>query len=202
MISGQTLKSKDLRGPIEIAVIVIVAILVAVIVRTFLLQLFYIPSESMDPTLKKSDKIFVNKLSYKFHEVDRGDIIVFKAPKVVYDNSVLQHKADPRNPIIKDLVKRVVGLPGESIEGKCSNGAQICELDLFVNGKKLNEPYLVPGIQNAPFSTGEIPADSYFVMGDNRDGSEDSRVFGTIKENTVIGRAFFRLWPASNFGFL
>lgn len=202
MIKRDFLKDKNLRGPIEITVIVIVAVVVAIVVRAFLLQLFYIPSPSMDPTLKVNDKIFVNKLSYNFHDIERGDIVVFDAPKSIYENSVAQHNINKDAPVIKDLIKRVIGLPGETVEGKCKDDSLMCELDIYIDGKKLNEPYLVPGMLNAPFSSGQIPANSYFVMGDNRDNSEDGRIFGPIDKDMIVGRAFFRIWPGSKFGFL
>lgn len=180
------------RNSIELFIIVGTAILVALIVRTFFLQLFYIPTTSMVPTLKVNDKIFVNKIAYKFNDVDRGDIIVFDSPDMIRD----------QNPKIRDLIKRVIGLPGETVEGKCPQGESFCEVDIYVNGKKLNEPYLVPGLQYRPFPAETVPANSVFVMGDNRDNSEDGRVFGPIPKDDIVGRAFFRLWPANSFGFL
>ncbi len=178
------------RGFIELALIVGIAIIVAVVVRTFLLALFFIPSPSMDPTLKVNDKIFVNKLSYKFHSLERGDIVVFDAPPSI------------RTDEIKVLVKRVVALPGETIEGKCATGDGPCKVEIFIDGKKLNEPYIGDDIFYLPFDPINIPANSVFVMGDNRGNSEDARVFGPIPSNTVIGRAFLRIWPFSGFGFL
>jgi len=178
------------RGLVELAVILVVAVLVAIIVRTFLLALFYIPSPSMDPTLKVNDKIFVNKLSYKFQDIERGDIVVFDAPASI--------KTDK----IKVLVKRVVALPGETIEGKCEQDNGPCNVEIYIDGKKLNEPYIDDEIVYSPFSPISIPANSIFVMGDNRGNSEDARVFGPVPADTVIGRAFLRIWPASGFGFL
>ena len=174
----------------EIVIILIIAVIAAVLVRAFLLQLFYIPSPSMEPTLKVNDKIFVNKLSYKFHEIDRGDIIVFDAPASV--------KSDK----IKDLIKRVVALPGETIEGKCESGNGPCNVDIYIDGKKLNEPYIGDDIFYSPFSAVTVPANSVFVMGDNRGNSEDARVFGPIPKDTIVGRAFLRIMPLSGFGFL
>ena len=168
------------RGLVELAIILVVAIFVALIVRTFLLALFYIPSPSMVPTLKVNDKIFVNKLSYKFHGIERGDIVVFDAPASI--------KTDE----IKVLIKRVVALPGETIEGKCAQGDGPCNVDIYIDGKKLNEPYIGDDIIYAPFTARTIPANSIFVMGDNRGNSEDARVFGPVPKDTVIGRAF--LW--------
>ena len=122
--------------------------------------------------------------------MERGDIIVFDAPEQV------------RTEKIKDLLKRVVGLPGDTVEGRCANNETTCEVDIYVNGKKLNEPYLVDGLQYSPFPPITVPANSVLPMGDNRDNSEDGRVFGPIPKDTIVGRAFFRLWPISGFGFL
>lgn len=187
---SESTQEQNYRGIIEVVVIVVVAVLVALIVRTFLLQLFYIPSASMDPTLKVNDKIFVNKLSYKIHDVNRGDIIVFDAPVAV------------RTEKIKDLVKRVVGLPGDSVEGRCPDSQKQCVVKIFINGKEFKEPYLETGIVYAPFEPISVPANAVFVMGDNRDDSEDGRFFGPISEDTIVGRAFFRLWPPSGAGLL
>jgi signal peptidase I len=188
---GSSSSSQDAkRNIVEIVVIVVVAVIVAIFVRLFLLQLFYIPSPSMDPYLKVNDKIFVNKLAYKFHDIKRGDVIVFDAPEGVKTEKV------------KDLIKRVVGLPGDTVEGRCPNGETKCVVQIYVNGKRLKEPYLVPGIVYGTFTPIQVPANSVFVMGDNRDDSEDGRFFGPTPKKTIVGRAFFRIWPASGFGFL
>lgn len=180
----------NFRGTIEFVLIIVTALVIALIIRMFLLQVFFIPSPSMDPYLKVNDKILVNKLAYKFHDVERGDVVVFDAPKSIRTNK------------IKDLVKRVVALPGETVEGRCPDGETSCELEMYINGKKLEEPYLVDGIIQKPFGPVSVPSNSIFVMGDNRDDSEDSRFFGPIAKSTIVGRAFFRIWPGSGFGFL
>ena len=202
MQSFKSLTNANTRGIIEISVIVVVAVVVAIIVRTFLLQLFYIPSASMDPYLKVKDKVFVNKLSYSFHDIERGDVVVFEAPESVRKSSEAQQAVNSSIPVINDLIKRVVSLPGESVQGRCKNNENICVIDIYIDGKKLNEPYLEPDILYATFGPVEIPAGSYFMMGDNRDGSDDGRVFGPIPKDDIVGRAFFRLWPMSEFGFL
>lgn len=172
------------------AVIVVAAVLIALLVRLFLLQLFYIPSPSMDPYLRVNDKIFVNKLAYQFHNIERGDVIVFDAPDSVRTNEV------------KDLIKRVIGLPGDKVEGRCPDNQTQCVVEIYVNDRKLTEPYLVEGIVYEPFPPIQVPANSVLVLGDNRDESKDGRVFGPIPKDTIVGRAFFRLWPGNGFGFL
>jgi len=163
--------------------LIVGAFLIAVVVRAFLFQAFYIPSASMEPTLQKNDRVLVNKLSYKLHDVHRGDIIVFKAPKDV-------------NPPVKDLVKRVIGIPGDTVEGRADGY-------VYVNGKRIHEPYLKPpGITTPGFSKRTVPPDHYWVMGDNRVVSEDSRFFGFIPKKDIVGRVFIRIWPLSRIDLL
>jgi len=161
--------------------LVVLALVIALLIKTFLFQAFYIPSESMTPTLKVHDRVLVNKLSYKLHDVHRGDIVVFKAPP----------HADPG---IDDLVKRVIGLPGEVVAG---HGGHV-----FINGKQLPEKYLPRGVTTSEFEARTIPTDSYWVMGDNRGNSKDSRSFGFITKNQIVGRVFLRIWPITRFGIM
>jgi len=177
-------RSSGLRSAVEWAVIIAVALLGALLIRTVLFQAFFIPSASMDPTLKVHDRILVNKLSYRLHPVHRGDIVVFKRSPNMAEQG------------IKDLVKRVIGLPGETIQSAPDGQVEI-------DGHILAEPYLVPGINMGPPITKQIiPAGEYFVMGDNRDDSADSRVFGPIKRSQIVGRAFILIWPIPDFRLL
>lgn len=150
-----------------------VALLLALAIRTFVVQAFKIPSGSMLPTLQIGDHILVNKFLFYFRPVQRGDIIVFKFPQ---DES-------------RDFIKRVIGLPGETVE--------IRGKEVLVNGKPLDEPYAVYG--DWPMGRlGErerlgpivIPPERLFMMGDNRDHSMDSRVWGFLDVNKVKGKAF------------
>lgn len=185
----------------EWVVLVTAALLIAVLIKTFLFQPFYIPSGSMEPTLHVNDRIFVNKLSYRLHDVNRGDIVVFETPPGQDSTRV------------KDYVKRVIALPGEAVAGR--NGA------VWINGRRLDEPYVSSACSDAlggaPFdpkaraasdpltgfdAQGRILPGYVFVMGDNRCNSTDSRVFGAIKESTIVGRAFLRIWPVSRLGLL
>ena len=159
------------------------------LIKTFLFQAFYIPSDSMVPTLKKNDRVIVNKLSYHLHPVHRGDIIVFKSPR----------DGQPIDPGVKDLVKRVIGLPGETVEGRADG-------HIYINGKVLKESYLPKGQSpGADFAPIKVPADSYWVMGDNRSNSRDSRFFPKshfIRKKDIVGRVFLRLWPLNRLGIL
>jgi signal peptidase I len=171
------------RATVEWVVILVAALAVALVVKTFLIQAFYIPSGSMEPTLKPGDRVLVNKLSYDLHGVHRGDIIVFKSPP-----------SEASDPSIKDLIKRVIGLPGDKI--------QAIDGQVYINGKLLKEPYLPPGTITTSLPLTTVPAGQYFVMGDNRGNSKDSRFIGTIPKHLIVGRAFVRVWPLSGLNLL
>jgi signal peptidase I len=160
-------------------------IAIALLVEAFLIQAFWIPSPSMEPTLDVGDRVLVNKLSYKFHDVNRGDVVVFERPPGA---------STGQNGEIKDLIKRVVAVGGDTIEAKEGN--------VFVNGEQVDEDYLEPGTptDNLPLTT--IPDGQVFVMGDNRTNSEDSRIFGPIDEDAIVGRAFIRVLPITDIGWL
>jgi signal peptidase I len=182
VVSKARRRSNGTRQAIEWALLVVGALVIALVIKTFLFQAFYIPSASMDPTLKVHDRVLVNKLSYHLHPVHRGDIIVFKAPAV------------ERTAQIKDLVKRVVGLPGDVISARSGH--------VYINDRLLKEPYLPKGTTTEDLPRTVIPPGNYYMMGDNRAASSDSRVFGPIPRSTIIGRAFVKMWPLSRLGFL
>jgi signal peptidase I len=181
------------RWVLEWVAVLIVALGVALVVRAYVVQTFYIPSASMEPTLMIGDRILVDKLSYHLHAVHRGDIVVFAKPPL-----------EPAAPGVKDLVKRVIGLPGETISS--------ADGEVWIDGKPLAEPWLPKGTITTGI-TGEIPgcirvaggckipAGEYFVMGDNRGDSSDSRVFGPIPKSLIVGRVVFRIWPIDRIGF-
>ncbi len=168
-------RSSPLRGALEWVAILVGAVVVALVIKTFLFQAFYIPSVSMEPTLKVKDRVIVNKLSYDFHDVHRGDIVVFKSPP------------GEESATVKDLIKRVIALPGETVEAH--NGR------VLINGQTLEEPYLVDGVTTGEMEPHTVPAGHVWVMGDNRPNSKDSRFFGSIDEDLIVGRAFIRVWP-------
>ena len=164
------------RRVIEWAAVVVFAVLVAGALRTFVVQAFYVPSGSMLPTLQIGDRIVVIKLGYTIH---RGDIVVFKRPPA--DAGTTD----------KDLVKRVIGLPGETISSRGNT--------VLINGRPLAEPWLprLTGIcaesaENIPRT--KIAPGHYFVMGDCRGDSADSRVWGTLPGSLVVGRVFVTVW--------
>lgn len=170
-----------LRGAAEWFVVLGSAVIVALLLRAFLFQAFFIPSESMEATLLVHDRVLVNKLSYRFGDVQRGEVVVFR-------------RLDDQPGQFRDLIKRVIGLPGETIEARDNT--------IYIDGLVLIEPYLTPGEVIGDFDPVQIPEGEFFVMGDNRDNSGDSRVFGTIQEDQLTGRAFFLFWPIDRIGSL
>ena len=178
------------RALLEWIVIAVCAVVLAMLIEAFFLQAFSIPSSSMAPTLESGDRVMVYKLGYRFHDVGRGDVIVFELSN---ESSSAQ-----------DLIKRVVAVGGDTFE--ISNGT------VSVNGTTLDEPYLEhlnSTYAKAPIAGCAKPAVPHrcvvpegrlLVLGDNREFSRDGRFFGTIDENAVVGRAFMRYWPPSNFG--
>lgn len=180
--------------------VIAVAVIVALVIRTFVAQAFYIPSESMEPLLQRNDRVVVDKLTYDFDDISRGDVIVFEKP------------ADAPGSDIADLIKRVVGLPGETI---VIDGGSV-----YIDGALLEEPYLTDGTFTGqgsgtpqPGATGIaqrcgvpdpciVPDGYVFVMGDNRSNSKDSRWtdLGYISDEQLVGRAFVRVWPLSRLG--
>ena len=180
------------RGVLEWVGVVLGALVVALLVKQFLFAAYYIPSPSMEPTLTDGDRIVVNKLSYRLHEVNRGDVVVFQ-------------RATPQSDGINDLIKRVIALPGETIE--------VVDGRVYVDGGLLLEPYLTardstggfplpPGCIGASGSINRctVPDEHVFVMGDNRRNSKDSRFIGPVAESDIVGRAFLRVWPLGDLG--
>jgi signal peptidase I len=189
-------RSRWKRMLIEWVVLIAAALAIAFLIKTFLFQAFYIPSGSMEPTLEIGDRVLVNKLSYDFHDVHRGDIIVFVAPKSAQSGG------------ISDLVKRVIGLPGDIVTGRPDG-------DVYIDGRRLNEPYLpkdtpttfttVPPFCGRPPDGNPgcvVPQGRLFVLGDNRTESKDARFFGSIPESSIVGRVFVRIWPLNRLGFM
>jgi len=165
-------------------VVVGVALLVAILVRTFLLAHFVVEGKSMMSTLHENDRVFVNKMSYRLHDPNRGDVVVL-------------HEITGASQ--RDLIKRVIGLPGEEIEME--------DCVVRIDDQVLQEPYLDPTIVT-PGNCGEnfeprtVPDGHVFVMGDNRPGSQDSRSLGFISYDDLVGRAFVVFWPSSDWQWL
>ncbi|MGZ4677758.1 MAG: signal peptidase I [Acidimicrobiia bacterium] len=165
----------NLRNVVEWIVIIAIAVGFAFVVRAYAFQTFYIPSESMVPRLKTDDRVLVNKLAYDIRDPHRGDVVVFKTPPG-------SHITD-----MSDLVKRIVGLPGETIQGR--------DGQIYIDGKVLPEPYLPADVKSKDFGPVKIPANSYFMLGDNRQYSNDSTVWGPANRDLFVGPVFAGIWP-------
>jgi signal peptidase I len=186
---------------VELPVLLLVALAVAVMIKTFLIQPFYVPSESMLPTIEVNDRVMISKLNYQFADPERGDIVVFISPfndeidNESFIDSVVRHVLEAvgiRTASADDLIKRVVAVGGDTVEVKGGY--------LIVNGLQINEPYLMSHGPMPDFGALVVPPESVFVMGDNRAVSYDSRKFGAIPEDDLLGEAVVRIWPLSRLG--
>lgn len=178
----------------EWAIVITVALGVAIVIRTFVVAPFYIPSDSMFDTLHTDDRILVNKLSYRLHDVHRGDVVVFRKPPTV-------NFGDEK---VEDLIKRIIGVPGDTLEFR--------DCGVVVNGLDLEEPYTDGACTEPPNQTVDpeqdgvvvVPDDSFFVMGDNRRAGQsyDSRFWGFVDDDLIVGRAFVIIWPKGHWAWL
>ena len=191
-------RSRARRLALDAAVLVVAIVVITTLLRTLVAQAFYIPSLSMAPQLEVQDRIVVSKLSYRLHDVRRGDVVVFDAPDEVepadeppsLSSRVLRAVLEGVNvvkPTTTEYVKRVIGLPGERVAGRGGN--------LFIDDRRLVEPYLPPGLTTEDFAEVAVPEGELFVLGDNRGSSFDSRRFGPIERSSVVGRAVVKVWP-------
>lgn len=214
---------------IELVVIVAVAVGLALLIQAFVVKPYRIPSRSMVPELQVGQRVLVNRIDGRFGTPDRGDVVVFRPPAGAGDNTcgvkdgqeylpgkvyisgndgaLAERMACPLGTPGKyeeTYIKRVVGLPGERLK--------IIRGHAWINGKQLNEPYINPGgscdVPDAVSSDCTysleitIPPDSFFMMGDNRDASDDSRYWGPVPKQNVIGEAFVTYWPPKRIGLL
>jgi signal peptidase I len=166
----------------ELGRTVILSIVLALGIRTFVAEARWIPSESMVPTLQKYDKLIVDKLSYHFSDPQRGEIVVFSPTENI----------KKENPSLKDaFIKRIIGLPGDKVEIK---GERV-----YINSRPLQEKYIEapPEYQYGPVT---VPPNSYLVLGDNRNNSYDSHFWGFVPRENIIGRAIVRFWPPNRIG--
>jgi signal peptidase I len=191
--AADSIPREGLKAIREWVTVVGVALVIAFLVRGFALQQFYISGPSMESTMFQNNRVLVNKISYRLHDIHRGDVVVFD--RVTTDGVAVQHD---------DLIKRVIGLAGDKVS--------ISKCVVSVNGKAIDEPYLndydlaqtnlddrcrIPEMAVTTVDSGHL-----FVMGDNRPQSFDSRMFGTIDEKLVVGRAFVIIWPIGSFHWL
>ncbi|MGI5941652.1 MAG: signal peptidase I [Pelotomaculaceae bacterium] len=158
---------------------IVLAVLLSLAIRTYVAEARWIPSESMLPTLRIGDHLIIEKISYKLGAIDRGDIVVFKAP--------------PASHLEEVMIKRVIALPGETVSIK--DGV------VYINGIPLEEPYELEKPRE-DFKPVTVPENSIFVMGDNRNNSFDSRFWGVLEKDMVIGKAFARYYPLGSVSML
>jgi len=207
----KTKSKKQLPLWLETIVLLVLALVLAIIIKTFFIQAFYIPSESMEPEFIVNDRILVQKTSYWFGEPQRGDIVVFQDPGGWLSG---EDQVNP-NPVIRllehiglypsggHLVKRVIGVGGDRVVCCDAKGR------ISVNGKALDEPYLEKGSNNAatPFDI-RVPDHHLWLMGDNRNNSWDSRGHmgepggGFVGEDKVVGKVFALIWPLGRATFI
>jgi len=205
----------------ELPVLILLAFFIAVLIKTFLVQAFFIPSSSMFPTLKVGDRVLVQKVQYTFGGPGRGDVVVFERDVFGPQRQEKLSTLDKARNFFRDLlglptgefedyIKRVVGVGGDVIS--YSGNPRV----LTVNGEKVEESYINRGVdKGSPTLTGSdckrldmaqaedscrVPAGTVFVMGDNRGNSEDSRIIGPVDEDKIVGRALLIIWPPSDFG--
>ncbi|MBF2009716.1 signal peptidase I [Chlorogloeopsis fritschii PCC 9212] len=164
--------------------LVLIALVLAFLIRTFIAEPRYIPSDSMVPTLHTGDRLVVEKVSYYFNPPRLGDIVVFQPP------DELQRRGYPKD---QAFIKRVIGEPGKIVT---INSGKV-----YINGQPLQENYIAEP-PNQPFAPVVVPEEEFFVMGDNRNDSNDSRYWGFLPRKNIIGRAVFRFWPLERIGFI
>ena len=153
------------------------SIVVSFFIILFVYQPVKVEGGSMEPGLEDQERIFINKLVYRLESIERGDIIVFRYPR------------DPR----KSFIKRVIGLPGDHV--------RIVAGRLYVNGERVMEPYVPSEYQDSrPYPEIEVPENTYFVLGDHRSMSNDSRDFGPVPRSYIYGKAVFGYWPVEKLG--
>ena len=169
-------KRSTLYSVLEIVGIVVAAFIIAMLVQAFLFKPFTVHQVSMQNTLIEGDRILINRVVYHFRDPKPGDVIVFRSPVTKGE----------------DLVKRVVAVGGDSVA--------VHDGSLYVNGVKKDEPYLKEQNFGGTFLETTIPAGKFFVMGDNRNNSGDSRLFGPITKDSIFGEAFVIYWPPGHWG--
>jgi len=191
----------------EIISTVIFVLFCVIVIRYFIGELRWIPSGSMRPTILEKDRVFVEKLKYPKKEIKRGDILVFYPPEVQLSNSPFAIISRLSGIFCRDIafIKRTVGMPGEKFEIKQNERG---EYHVFINDSALDEPYInslsswTPCAENMHCGPFTIPKNHYFMMGDNRNNSQDSRFWGFLDENRVIGRANFMFFPIARINVL
>ena len=186
----------------ELPFLLVAALILTVLVKGFLIQAFFIPSRSMEPTLDVGDRVVVNRLAYRLGDPDPGQVVVFLRPTgvdqpaatgpVSWVRRAVAQGLGGTPPGSEDLIKRVVGVPGDELEGRDGH--------LIRNGAEVDEPYLRPGTFTSDFGKVRVRPGHVWVMGDNREDSADSRSFGQVPRSALVGRAVVTIWPVQHSG--
>lgn len=167
---------------VELGKTMITAVILAIGIRTFVAEARYIPSSSMEPTLQINDRLIIEKISYRFHNPERGDIVVFNPTDALKEKNF--HDA---------FIKRIIGLPGDTV--------QVSQGKVYINKELLEEDYIA-GPPEYDYGPVVVPEDQYLVLGDNRNNSYDSHYWGFVPREKFVGRAFVRFWPVPRLGLL
>jgi signal peptidase I len=180
----------------------VAALILTILVKGFLIQAFYIPSRSMEPTLDVGDRVVVNRLAYRLGDPAPGQVVVFLRPTGVdqppdsgpisWVRRAVAQGLGGTPPGNEDLIKRVVGVPGDLLEGRDGH--------LVRNNRVVDEPYLRRGTFTSDFKKVRVQPDHFWVMGDNREDSADSRVFGQVPRSALVGQAVLTVWPVQHAG--
>jgi len=190
---------RRVRIAVDWVVTIVGAIAIVLAIKAWVVNPYRIPSSSMEPTLhcarpaqgceaRFSDRVLANRFIYHFHSPSRGDIVVFNVPA----------EAKVKCGAGGTFVKRIIGLPGDTVQDRVINGAGY----VYVNGQKLDEPYIQPSRRdNGPQKTWHVPQGDYFMMGDNRASSCDSRSWGFLPRKDIIGKVFMTYWPPNRISF-
>lgn len=162
----------------EITEVVVLAVIAAIFLKTFIIEMYWVPSESMVPTIVVKDRVVVTKFNYWFREPEHGEVVVFQSP--TEEN--------------KNLIKRLIGVPGDTVEFKDNS--------LYINGEKVDEPYLSDEAFSVDYGPITLPEKMYFMCGDNRQHSLDSRSWGFVSEDLLIGKGVAVYWPVQHANWL
>lgn len=183
-LEDSTSKLSVWRQTKENLLILAIALVLALLIRTLIAEPRFIPSDSMIPTLQLGDRLVVEKVSYRFHPPETGDIVVFEPPSQLQSQGYAKDQA---------FIKRVIGESGQIVS--VANGK------VYINNKPLEEDYIAES-PDYRWGPKQVPENQVFVMGDNRNNSNDSHIWGFLPKENIIGRAWFRFWPFDRIGFV
>ncbi len=199
---GKHVRRRKKRLLAELPLLIITALVLAIVVKGFLIQAFFIPSRSMEPTLDVGDRVVVNRMAYRLGDPRHGQVAVFLRPTnerpqvsqgpLSWVRRAVAQGLGGTPPGNEDLIKRVVGVPGDVLEGRGGK--------LWRNGRPVAEAYLPPKTVTSDFGPVRIQPDHYWMMGDNREDSADSRYFGQVPRSALVGSAIVKVWPIPHVG--